>query len=334
MNVERVQLENRQFEGRETFNVAKDDQAICPVCEQTDHSKFFMRKDGYELYECRECQHVFVWPVPTIEELKFVYSFANSYQVQRRVIYDENTIVGAKTREGLKQIENFCARRGRLLDVGCSSGKLLWLAKRNGWVSVCGVELNKDTAQIANENGLNAFVGELAASGYARASCDAIHLGDVIEHVQDPTELLHQASGLLKPDGVMVLVTPNHDAIFPSLTLWLYRLFRMPWSHAAPPFHLNQFTEKSLTKLLEKLNLTAIDQQYRRCNLRYELGETHVFKSFRDALRARHLMLAAGRLVFTSFTAIGYAAVYGIDRCCVWKKKDFEMLLVIRKANC
>jgi 2-polyprenyl-3-methyl-5-hydroxy-6-metoxy-1,4-benzoquinol methylase len=290
-----------------------------------------MCKEGCDLYKCIQCQHIFVWPIPTIEALKCKYSFANSYQVQNRTIYDENTDISQKTRKSLKQVERFC-RRGRLLDVGCSSGKFLWLAKRNGW-SVRGVELNKDTAQIANDNGLGVSVGELASADYPLASFDAIHLGDVIEHVRDPADLLSQVSALLKSDGAIVLVTPNHDAIFPLLTFWLHRLFNMPWSHATPPYHLNQFSEKSLDKLLQSLNLKAIDKQYRGCNLEYELGETHILKSFRHAIRERRLTLAAGRLLFAAFTAVGYAVVYGIDRCCVWKKKDFEMLWAVRKTS-
>ena len=49
-----------------------------------------------------------------------------------------------------------------------------------------GVELSKDTAQIAIDNGLDVYVGELAAAKLQANSFDAIHLGDVIEHVQDP----------------------------------------------------------------------------------------------------------------------------------------------------
>jgi 2-polyprenyl-3-methyl-5-hydroxy-6-metoxy-1,4-benzoquinol methylase len=318
--------------GLEMICVPNDKPAACPVCKRADHSTFFMCKNSYDLYKCAECRHIFVWPIPTIEALKHTYSFANSYQVQNKTIYGENTVVSVKTRESLKQIERFC-RRGRLLDVGCSSGKFLWLAKRNGW-SVCGVELNMDTAQIANDNGLNVSVGELASADYPPAYFDAIHLGDVIEHVRNPEDLLFQASALLKSDGVIVLVTPNHDAIFPLLTLWLHRLFKMPWSHPTPPYHLNQYSEKSLEKLLKNLNLKAISKQYRSCSLRYELGETHILASFRHALRERRFGLAAGRFLFAVFTGVAYLIAYCIDRCCVWKKKDFEMRFVVRKALC
>jgi spore maturation protein CgeB len=314
------------------MSVPNDKAAICPVCKRTDHSTFLMRKDGYDLYQCAECQHIFVWPVPTVEVLQHVYSFAAGFQVQPSTVYDENTTAHEKNRESLRQLERFC-RRGRLLDVGCSSGRFLWLAKQNGWPSVCGVELSKDTAQIAKDNGLNVFVGELPAANYPPSSFDAINVGDVIEHVRDPTDLLSQLSALLQPNGAIVLVTPNHDALFPFLTLWLHRLFNMPWSHATPPLHLNQFSEKSLTKLLQSSDLKVVHKRYRGCDLHYELGETHVLRSVRQALRERRMATAAGRLLFAIFTAAGYTVVYGIDRCCFWKRKDFEMLFVVRKAS-
>lgn len=306
--------------------------AVCPVCKQHDDTTLLLNKDGYDLYRCTLCRHIFVWPLPTIEELKRVYSFANAYQVQSRTIYDESTAVSDKTRESLRQLEHFCRGRSRLLDVGCSSGKFLWLAKQHGWSSLCGVELNEDTAQIAKDNGLSISVGELASANYSLSSFDAIHVGDVIEHVRDPVGTLSELFSLLSQDGVIVFVTPNHDAVFPALTFWLYRLFRIPWSHPTPPYHLNQFSEKSLSKLLQSVNLDVIHTQYRGCSLRYELGETHVLRSVRSALRERRFVRAATRLLFAVITAVAYAVVYVIDRCCVWKTKDFEMLMVARKA--
>jgi spore maturation protein CgeB len=314
------------------ISVPNDKSATCPVCKEADRSTFFMRKEGYDLFQCTECQHIFVWPIPTVEVLQHVYSFAAGFQVQPSTTYDENTTAHEKNRESLRQLERFC-RRGRLLDVGCSSGRFLWLAKQNGWPSVSGVELSRDTAQIAKDNGLDVFVGEVASANYPTSSFDAINVGDVIEHVRDPTDLLSQISVLLRSDGAIVLVTPNHDALFPLLTLWLHRLFNMPWSHATPPYHLNQFSEKSLTRLLQNLNLKVIHKRYRSCDLLYELGETHILRSFRQALRERRLGRAARRLLFAVFTAAGYTIVYGIDRCCFWKRKDFEMLFVVRKAE-
>lgn len=282
------------------------DAAVCPICKRDSGPRLFVRKESCDLYECPLCEHLFVWPVPTAETLKRMYSFANGYQVQEATTYDENTPVLERNRESLRQIERFCPTRGRLLDVGCSSGRLLWLAKQHGW-SVSGVELNEDTAQIAIDNGLDVHLGELGSANLTPNSFDAIHLGDVIEHVQDPQQSLMQASRLLKPGGVMVVVTPNHDALFPRLTLTLHRIFRIPWSHPTPPYHLHQFTEHSLDELLRRVDLKVVERQYAPCDLHYELGETHVLRECREALAARRRMQAAGRFLVALFTVGSYA---------------------------
>ena len=207
------------------------------------------------------------------------------------------------------------------------------MAKRDGWSSIYGVEISPDTADIASLNGADVFVGELRDANFPPASFDAIHVGDVIEHVQDPSDLLRRAASLLRPDGVLVVVTPNHDALFPRLTLALNRIFRIPWSHPTPPYHLHQFSEHSLDELLRRVDLTVADRQYAPCYLRYELGETHVLRAFREALAGGCRTLAAGRFLAAVFTLVAYTCVYLVDRCCLWKTKDFEMRFVARKAS-
>jgi Zn ribbon nucleic-acid-binding protein len=82
-------------------SVPNDKPATCPVCKEADHSTFFMRKEGYDLFQCTECQHIFVWPVPTVEVLQHIYSFAAGFQVQPSTTYDENTTAHQKNRESL-----------------------------------------------------------------------------------------------------------------------------------------------------------------------------------------------------------------------------------------
>ena len=124
----------------------------------------------------------------------------------------------------------------------------------------------------------------------------------------------------------------NHDALFPFLTLSLHRAFRIPWSHPTPPYHLHQFTEHSLDELMRRANLRIPDRQYAPCGLHYELGETHILRACREALAARRWALAAGRFVVALFTAAAYAGIYVVDRCCFWKRKDFEMRYIVKKA--
>ena len=51
------------------------------------------------------------------------------------------------------------------------------------------------------------------------ASFDLIHVYDVIEHVPDPIDLLRCAARWVKPGGVVLITTPEHECV----DRWLFR---------------------------------------------------------------------------------------------------------------
>src|SRR3954452_25595406 len=102
---------------------------------------------------------------------------------------------------------------GRLLDVGCGHGLLLDEARTRGYETV-GLELSREAARHARSLGLD--VRELpleafgeATNGDAPGSFDAIVLADVIEHLDDPVAAIEQCAALLRPGGVLCIVTPD-----------------------------------------------------------------------------------------------------------------------------
>lgn len=106
---------------------------------------------------------------------------------------------------------------GKLLDVGSGPGRFLGCAARAGLTPV-GVELNSGLAALARaETGAEVLVGDALDLPRLLAgredSFDAVTLLDVIEHVRDPAALLRSAARFLKPDGVMLIYTPNHAGL-------------------------------------------------------------------------------------------------------------------------
>jgi SAM-dependent methyltransferase len=78
-----------------------------------------------------------------------------------------------------------------------------------------------------------------------RGRFDIITYHDVIEHVQDPTAELLRLHRYLRPEGLLVLDTPDADD----------REFAergLDWHHLKPIEHLWYFTERSLGTLLSK----------------------------------------------------------------------------------
>jgi SAM-dependent methyltransferase len=102
--------------------------------------------------------------------------------------------------------------RGRLLDVGCGHGLLLDEARRRGYATV-GLELSRAAATHARDAfGLD--VREVPLEGFADATgFDAIVLADVLEHLDDPVHAVDRCAALLRPGGVLCVVTPDPSSV-------------------------------------------------------------------------------------------------------------------------
>jgi 2-polyprenyl-3-methyl-5-hydroxy-6-metoxy-1,4-benzoquinol methylase len=95
-----------------------------------------------------------------------------------------------------------------VLDVGCGVGLLLDEARRLGWRAQ-GVELSDWGVHRARHVGLEVFQGTIEEAGFAPGSFDAVFMIDVLEHLADPVRTLARVSQVLRPGGVLCLVTPN-----------------------------------------------------------------------------------------------------------------------------
>jgi 2-polyprenyl-3-methyl-5-hydroxy-6-metoxy-1,4-benzoquinol methylase len=96
----------------------------------------------------------------------------------------------------------------RLLDVGCSSGALLGVAREMGFVPE-GVEISPEASDAARRAGFRVHTGVLEEGGYADATFDAVTLVELLEHLRDPRSLLAECRRILRPGGVMMATTPN-----------------------------------------------------------------------------------------------------------------------------
>jgi 2-polyprenyl-3-methyl-5-hydroxy-6-metoxy-1,4-benzoquinol methylase len=141
---------------------------------------------------------------------------------------------------------------GRLLDVGCGKGDVLFRFLREGWM-VEGLEVDTDAAAYARMNrGLNVHQGELESQRFSDNLFDAITMNHVIEHVHDPVALIRECLRILKPGGRLVLATPN-------IRCFGHKKFGRNWSHLQSPSHLHLFTKKSLKECAARAGFQSIN---------------------------------------------------------------------------
>jgi SAM-dependent methyltransferase len=106
---------------------------------------------------------------------------------------------------------------GRVLDIGCNVGTFLQAAARVGWTGV-GVEPNPRAAEVAEKKGFEVHRGFFDESIAPRLGAfDAVHAGDVIEHLFAPIALLERIRSVLRPGGLVVIVTPDIDSLLGRL---------------------------------------------------------------------------------------------------------------------
>jgi 2-polyprenyl-3-methyl-5-hydroxy-6-metoxy-1,4-benzoquinol methylase len=141
--------------------------------------------------------------------------------------------------------------RGQLLDVGCGSGLFLQRMRKLGW-DVEGIDPDASAIENARKKGLKVRLGRLETSRYAPESFDVVTMSHVIEHVEDPHRLLKECHRILKPSGLLILITPNVKS-------WGHIMFRDSWRGLDVPRHLFVFTVSSLGHLSQSAGFRKVE---------------------------------------------------------------------------
>lgn len=138
----------------------------------------------------------------------------------------------------------------RLLDIGCGSGGAMMLLSKLGWETI-GVEFDSRAADVGRAKGLTIHDGDLADQHFENASFDAVVLSHVIEHLPEPGKTLAECHRLLKPGGVLVMITPNADGLG-------RRAYGANWRGLEPPRHLQIFTPEAMRAAVAKAGFAEV----------------------------------------------------------------------------
>lgn len=234
--------------------------STCPVCGGATRivwDDLYDDRYGYPgmftLRACRSCGHRFVATAFSPTELTALYT---GYYPRGRLSLEEfRPYVEAQGFRAWLQGERASAFRWvprgvRVLDIGCGFGETLAYHQARG-CEAYGVEADENILRVAERFGLNAKAGLFDPNDYEPASFDYVTLDQVIEHVASPIEFLTGVATVLRPGGVAVISTPNSRS-------YAARLFGRRWINWHVPYHLQQFSRRSLHLTARQSGLSVV----------------------------------------------------------------------------
>lgn len=222
----------------------------CKLCGTADLPLFYTQGDRhqYRFYRCPACRLVIYDTRPGVNQEKYIFSAVDPEAPTRQ---------NRGHRQTYAFIRSHARPPGKMLDLGCGDGTVLWLARKDGW-DVKGVELFPEQTSLVREKlGLEVETSDIMSYDVRRAWYDVVVLTHVLEHLPDPLAALRKIHDALKPGGAGVLEFPNIDAVDARLRRLLDRL-RLHRRHYTPtyvPGHVQEFCRESFAFACERAGL-------------------------------------------------------------------------------
>jgi SAM-dependent methyltransferase len=229
------------------------------------------RNDRRGLYRpprrCPVCFSVEVWTIAQIGErvirvchrcrCRFLSSFASRYddEVARppvpasppaRAAWEIENLTPSERRMLPRRVgllRGHVAPGGRVLEIGAGSGRLgMMLAKEFDYV---GIELSDESCREARARGVEVYRARLSSFVNTGAPFDAVTMFRVFENLEDPHDALGKVSELLRPGGILAIVTPDTES-------FLALLSRDRWFAYDEPDAVIFYSRGGLVELLER----------------------------------------------------------------------------------
>ena len=222
-------------------------QLVCKVCNAKNIKLDFI-KSGIKFRKCKECNFVFVYPLPSIETQQKYYD--SSYQEGGYRLYQESQELRIKL--NTKRFDDLAeySLKGNILDIGCGAGFFLDVASKNG-LNTFGIELSSEATKKTKLRHPNVFNGTLEDAKYPDGFFDIITIFDLIEHVMDPNQTIKEVNRILNPGGLAVFTTPD-------ISSWHAKVLKKNWYQINPLQHLYYFSPKTMTMILKKNNFEIL----------------------------------------------------------------------------
>ncbi len=239
----------------------------CILCGFTGEIQLFEVINRSRVFECPSCGLQFSYPMKLMSyekayrgEYEDLLSFTGiPYESYLNVEDEKREIEKWEKLPRLNVLLPILSQipKGKLFDVGCSTGFFMLIAKKLGFETY-GMEASEKAVKIAKDKFklkvVEAFSFNDLPQDY-RGPYDVITAFEVLEHVEDPMSFLKDIFSFLKDGGILILSCPPFYK-FENLAKG-YRKFKW-WYGDYPPNHVTRWKLWTLHYALKKVGFDEV----------------------------------------------------------------------------
>lgn len=213
----------------------------CKLCF-SQHTKIIRKYNNYYLIRCNRCNVVFIYPHP--RKIKITQNNLSLYESEQseEAYFDKKEELIKRAEKYVKTLKKY-KKNGKLFDIGCSYGFYSKVFKDHRY-NVTGIDISEKAIKYAKKYfKLNLITGNFEKYKSRNNYYDVITMFDIIEHFQNPQQIIRKVHQLLKDKGIVIIQTPNIDSL-------IEKLCRTKWFWLLVPQHLFLFNKPSLSRIL------------------------------------------------------------------------------------
>lgn len=200
-------------------------QSLCAICEKPSAYSVLYEKNFQEekhlntrifsarrlpdkihgsIVRCNRCDLVRSLEMINREKLNMLYEKSNfTYSEMTGRLKESYGLV-------LKEAIKYAPSTNSFMEVGCGNGFMLEVARDLGFRNVYGVEPSIDAIKHSHKSVKKNIINSiLKEDTFRKGKFDLICAFQVFDHIPNPNDFLSICRGMLKPNGVLVLM--NHD---------------------------------------------------------------------------------------------------------------------------
>ena len=147
-------------------------------------------------------------------QLKSVKILSRRYEEQEQGSYCDPQKRCATAAAELAFLETFAAAPGKLLDIGAGDGAFIAQAAGHGWECI-GLDpaARRDPELRRSAAGNFTLIQGTLKDLDPTQRFDAITMWDVIEHLDDPEDVLNTAVSFMEDSGILIVETGNYQSV-------------------------------------------------------------------------------------------------------------------------